>query len=271
VGGFSEHLIERSGYAREGFAQVYDRYRPSPPAALLDLLTLVARIERPRLVVDLGSGTGLSTRVWSARAHEVVGVDANAAMVERAREVTDAPNVRYVNAFGAETGLAEGAADIVTCAQAFHWMEPAPVLAEAARILRRGGVFAAYDYDVPPIVEPEVDAAFEEHHQARGAARRRLGIEAGAARWWKDRHLERIRESGHFRFAREAVCHGWDGADAARMVGLAESIGGPRELFGGAAPEVAETFERLRGVAERVLGDHTWPMVVCYRVRLGIK
>ena len=267
---FSQQLIERSGYEREGFADVYDLHRPEPPAGLLDLLTLVAQVERPRLVVDLGCGTGLSTRVWAERADEVVGVEPNASMVARARRATAAANVRYVEAYASETGLAEGAADIVTAVQAFHWMEPQPVLAEAARILRPGGVFAACDYDVPPVVHPEVDAVFAEHFEARRAARRRLGLTAGAARWPKDQHLEQIRASGHFELARELVCHGRHEATAERVVGLAESIGGPRAIFTDRAPEVAETSERLREAAYRILGDRTWPMVTCLRVRVGI-
>ncbi len=46
----------------------------------------------------------------------------------------------------------EGTAGIVTCAQSFHWMEPESTFIEVARILRPGGVFAAYDYDRPPTV-----------------------------------------------------------------------------------------------------------------------
>jgi SAM-dependent methyltransferase len=270
MGDFSRTLIGRSGYQREGFADVYDAHRPAPPAALLDILELLAQVERPRLVVDLGAGTGLSTRVWADRADEVIGVEANAAMLERARAAA-AANVRYVGAFAAATGLDGGRADVVTCAQAFHWMEPGAVLAEAARLLRPGGVFAAYDYDVPPLVQPDVDAAFEAHFEARRAARGRLGIEAGANTWPKERHADQIRASGHFRFARELVCHGRGEANAARIVGLAESIGGPRALFGSAAPEVEESFLLLRETAARVLGDRNWPMFVCYRIRAGIK
>jgi SAM-dependent methyltransferase len=268
---FSETLIARSGYDRVGFAAVYDTHRPSPPAALLDILLLVAQIKRAHLVVDLGSGTGLSTRVWSDYADEVVGVEANPHMLDRARAATGAANVRYVWARAARTGLSAGDADIVTCAQSFHWMEPAKVLTEAARLLRAGGVFAAYDYDVPPVVEPKVDDAFAALFTAREAARKRLHLEAGAATWPKERHLEEIRASGHFRFARELTCHGFDEATAERVVGLAESIGGPRALFDGAAPEVDESFARLRDLAQAVLAEGRWPMVVCYRVRLGVK
>lgn len=267
---FSEALVARSGYERSGFADVYDASRPAPPPELLSILALVAEIERPRLVVDFGAGTGLSTRAWAERADEVVGVEANAAMLARARAATDAANVRYVQAFAADTGLASGAADIVTCAQSFHWMEPDPVLAEAARLLRPGGVFAAYDYDVPPVVQPDVDAAFAELFARRRAARTRLGLEAGATTWPKERHVEQILSSGRFRHARELVCHGFDEADADRVVGLAESIGGPRVLFDGGAPEVDAAYERLRQVAHERLGSECRPMVVCYRIRLGV-
>jgi hypothetical protein len=55
------------------------------------------------------------------------------------------------------------------------------------------------------------------------------------------------------------------------MVGFAESIGGPRELFTEQAPEVGDAFERLRETAARVLGTRTWPVLLCYRIRAGIK
>jgi SAM-dependent methyltransferase len=269
VNEFSQELIDRSGYLAEGFADVYDRHRPAPPPALLDVLALVAQVERPRLVVDVGCGTGLSTRAWVDRAEQVVGVEPNPRMVERARRATTAPNVRYVEAYAAETGLPAGGADLVTVSQAFHWMEPGAVLEEAARILRPGGVFAAYDYDVPPLVEPDVDEAFARFFEGRRAARTRLGMEAGAAVWPKEGHLEQIRASGRFRYARELVCNGWDEADADRICGLAESIGGPAAIFE-RAPEVGEAHHHLKEVAHRILGERTWPMVVGYRIRLGI-
>ena len=266
---FSQKLIGRSGYLEEGFADVYDRYRPSPPAGLFDVLTLAAGVERPRLVVDLGCGTGLATRAWGERADEVFGVEPNPRMLERARKSTEQPNIRYVEAYGADTGLPAGRADLVTSFQSFHWMEPQPVLAEAARILRVGGVFAACDYDVPPYTEPEVDAAFADLMQARRERRHWLEVPAGAARWPKERHLDEIRASGRFRYTRELVASGRRETDAERTIGLAQSIGGPPELS--SATEVGEAFERLSETANRVLGDRTWRQLLCYRMRIGIK
>ena len=50
-------------------------------------------------------------------------------------------------------GLANGSADIITCSQSFHWMEPGSTIAEASRVLSHGGVFAAYDCDWPPTAD----------------------------------------------------------------------------------------------------------------------
>jgi hypothetical protein len=60
---FSDDAIRQSGYLREGFASVYHAFRPRPPGVLLDALTRYAG-GRPSLVVDLGSGTGLSSVAW---------------------------------------------------------------------------------------------------------------------------------------------------------------------------------------------------------------
>ena len=71
-----------------GFADRYDRYRPAPRAALVDVLTQLARAPRPKLVVDIGSGTGLATRLWTARAEKAVGIEPNGDM-RRQAEATD--------------------------------------------------------------------------------------------------------------------------------------------------------------------------------------
>jgi len=266
---FSRELIDRSGYAGDGFAGVYDRYRPRPPAVIRDVLVRCAGGRRPRLVVDLGCGTGLSTRLWADHAERVVGVEANPAMATLAREQEPSSTVEFADRFADDTGLEAGCADIVTCAQSFHWMDPRAVLPEAARLLRPGGVFAAYDYDVVPVVDPEVDAAFAALIAARAAARKRLGLEAGAARWPKSGHAERLRESGLFAHVREVHCHSEGSADAERIIGLAHSIGGPVAIFGDAAPEVTRTIDALARVADERLPEPR-PMLIGYTIRLGI-
>src|SRR5262245_42615590 len=62
-----------------GFADLYDSYRPSAPSRLGPILAAYAGAARP-VVVDLGSGTGLSTRWAAAWAGRVVGVEPNSDM-----------------------------------------------------------------------------------------------------------------------------------------------------------------------------------------------
>jgi ubiquinone/menaquinone biosynthesis C-methylase UbiE len=174
--------------------------------------------------------------------------------------VTEAANVRYVAGWSYATGLPDGVADVVTCSQSFHWMEPRATLDEAARILRTGGVFAVYDYEVPPFVHPEIDAAFDEYLRRRREARARAGIPPAD----KTRHLARIEASGHFRFARRLLLHGEEDVDAQRVVGYALSIGPVLE-------ELEDAILRLRETADRVLGDRIVRWVAGYFVYFAVK
>lgn len=268
MGDFSRDLIGRSGYAIEGFADAYDGARPSPPAVVLDVLERCAG-RRPQLVVDLGSGTGLSSRAWGGRSERVIGVEANPAMLAIAREATSAENVTYVEGYAEATGLEAGTADIVTCAQSFHWMDPHVVLPEAARLLRPGGVFAAYDYDVVPVIDPRVDAAFARVIDVRWEVRERLGILAGSSLWPKSQHADRISESGLFAFVREVHCHGELVADGRRIIDLAHSLGGPSDIFDGQAPDLDEATDELARLALELLPEPR-AMVLGYSIRLGI-
>jgi predicted TPR repeat methyltransferase len=58
-----------------GFAEVYDRVRPSPPEAIADLLLQLAKIEIAGRVVDLGCGSGLSMMMWVGKTRSIIGVE----------------------------------------------------------------------------------------------------------------------------------------------------------------------------------------------------
>jgi len=83
------------------FVECYDRLRPKPSAELISLLGQLAPAQPPGLVVDLGSGTGISTFPWSAHAERVIGIEQNPEMLAAARR---APNVEYRLAAAQEPG-----------------------------------------------------------------------------------------------------------------------------------------------------------------------
>jgi len=219
---------------RGGFAVRYGQLRPRPPDDLFALLLSLLPARTPELVVDLGSGTGISAVPWSGHARRVIGIELNSEMLHAAAR---APGTRYVRASATQTGLRGARADIVTCAQWFHWMDPQPTIAEIARILRPGGVFAAYDYDWPPLADWEVDAAFGRVIEAAGV---------DLARPEKARHLDNLAASGRFRAVREVFLHSRELASAAYIARLPL-------VFGLVARMLAE------GTAERDLGlDTLW-------------
>src|SRR5579884_2606214 len=205
-----------------GKANSYDRARPAPPQALLDLLTQMMHTPQPALVVDLGSGTGLSTAVWGGRAARVIGIEPNDDMRrEAAHKIAGQPyaaQIEYREGNAQQTGLPDGCADIVTAAQSFHWMEPAATLAEVARILRPGGLFAAYDYDSPPAIHWELDRLAQEENLRFVKLIQERGLAHTLKIWPENKSLAPLRECGHFRFTREVLLHSIEQGDAARFL-----------------------------------------------------
>ncbi|PYQ12000.1 MAG: SAM-dependent methyltransferase [Acidobacteria bacterium] len=130
--------------SRERFsaaADLYHRYRPSYPDALVDWIERTAGLLPPARVADVGCGTGVSTRLIAARGFDVTGIDPNEAMLAHARA---AGGARYRRGTATETGLGDRSVDLVTVAQAFHWFDVPAALAEFRRILAGPGWCAAF-------------------------------------------------------------------------------------------------------------------------------
>jgi SAM-dependent methyltransferase len=130
----------RTSWAADGAAVVYDRSRPGYAPAGLDFALLpLAGLAAPR-VLDLAAGTGQVTRLLLARGLDVVAVDPAPGM----RKVLEhnARAARVLAGSAEEIPLPDGAVDLVTVGQAFHWFDLERALPELARVLRPGGVLA---------------------------------------------------------------------------------------------------------------------------------
>jgi SAM-dependent methyltransferase len=249
-------------------AEIYAEHRPSPPEVLAEILTGFAGIARPALVVDLGCGTGLSTRYWAARADQVIGIDPTDAMRSQAR---GADNISYRRGFSHETGLPDGCADIVACSQALHWMDPFPTFREVRRILRPGGVFAACDYDWPPMTGVwEADEAYDACQRQGRALEKSRGVSDAVRQWDKATHLQRMRESGVFRHVREVLAHHHEPGTSDRFVGLLRSQGWAATLLNSGLTEKDLGLDVLREKADRLLGNEPRMWHWSSRVRVGI-
>jgi ubiquinone/menaquinone biosynthesis C-methylase UbiE len=258
-----------------GEAALYDQTRPRPPLILLDILTQLIHTPQPALVVDLGSGTGLSTMAWGERAQRVIGIDPNADMLSQAiRRSESQPHtaqIEFREGVSDQTGLPDESADIVTCSQSFHWMEPASTLAEIARILRPGGIFAVYDYEWPPTLNWEAERIYQEVDARFDALAQERNLAQSLARWPKETHLDRMRASGHFRFTKELLLHHIEQGDADRFIGLIMTNGYSHMIKLNLITEQEIGLDKLKQAALQSIGSEPIPWYFSYKVRIGVK
>ena len=119
------------------------RHRPPYPHDLVERLGALAGPLDSR-VVDLGAGTGHLTWPLAHKGFRVAAVEPASAMLEALVASADAlpAQVTPVLASAESTGLESAAFDLALIADALHWMDPALVGAEVARLLAPGGALA---------------------------------------------------------------------------------------------------------------------------------
>jgi SAM-dependent methyltransferase len=122
-------------------AAAYAEFRPRYPDALF--AELAALLPGRSLGWDVGTGNGQAAVALARHVDRVIATDASAAQIAAAEPH---PRVEYRVAPAESSGLPDASADVVTVAQALHWFDRDAFFAEAARVLRPGGVLAAWTY-----------------------------------------------------------------------------------------------------------------------------
>lgn len=101
-------------------------------------------------LLDIGTGTGRIAEFFADRAERIVALDKNLEMLRVARaklQHLPAAQIELVQGDFAELPFADASFDTVILHQVLHFApDPAPALAEAARVLRTGGRIAIVDF-----------------------------------------------------------------------------------------------------------------------------
>ncbi|MGL4773975.1 MAG: class I SAM-dependent methyltransferase, partial [Clostridium sp.] len=236
-----------------GVSGIYDKNRPTPPEEIIKILKSYLGRE-VELVVDLGSGTGLSSRIWWNHAKNIIGVEPNNEMREEATKKTENENICFIEGVSNKVDLHDEVCDIVTCSQSFHWMEPKSTINEVARLLKNGGIFAAYDCDWPPTVNHKVEMEFL---KLRKKAEEVLNSkdEKKAKKWRKSEHLKDIKESGYFIFSKEICVHSKEVCSAERFINLTLSLGGVQSAILRYEDEIKDDVIKFKEVIMEEFGE----------------
>jgi SAM-dependent methyltransferase len=118
----------------------YIRYRPSYPLAVVDWLAAECGLAGSSRIADVGSGTGILSRLFLDFGCDVFGVEPNADMRAAAeRQFAGDPRFHSVDGRAESTTLPDASVDFVTAGQSFHWFDAAAARAEFHRILKPGG------------------------------------------------------------------------------------------------------------------------------------
>lgn len=255
-----------------GFGDDYDRYRPTPPEVIKEILINYLDKE-PETVVDLGCGTGLSTFIWKESAKQIIGIDPNKDMLDTAMRnkdsYTGSNHILFKMGYSNETNIDSGYADIITCASAFQWMEPESTVHEALRILKDGGIFAIYNHDGIPAVDWEIEKAYKKMFLKFYTALDELrGRETP---WTIEKYLEFLKESGKFNFIKEVVLHSKVTMTAEDIIGFAFSQGALHEIRKHNISWAEEEIEKFIKLVHSRIGDNTKEAIFSYRMRISRK
>lgn len=133
-------------------ASDYAVFRPKYPVELFDWLA--SRCPGHDTAWDCACGSGQATGSLASRFGRVVGTDASSIQVSSAEA---AAKTSFVVAASEHAPLADNSVDLVAVAAALHWFACEDFFSEVRRVVRPGGVFAAWSYGMPYIDAVEVE------------------------------------------------------------------------------------------------------------------
>jgi len=118
----------------------YVKYRPGYPDEVITFLQNECNLSGDSVIADIGSGTGIFTKLLLDRGYKVYAVEPNQDMQLAAKQQLGSnKNFSAVDGSAEATTLPAGGIDLIVCAQAFHWFNNEKTKAEFKRILKHGG------------------------------------------------------------------------------------------------------------------------------------
>jgi len=138
------HVPDFSGVSEE-----YAASRPLYPPALFEWLASCS--DRRETAWDVATGNGQAALGLAPHFTRVIATDLSSNQLRHAKPH---PRIEYRVAAAEESGLAADSVDLVVAAAAIHWFDLDRFYGEVDRVVRRGGVLAAWTYHVAHVGPP---------------------------------------------------------------------------------------------------------------------
>lgn len=115
----------------------YVKYRPHYPLEMLEFFRNELNLQKSSVIADIGSGTGISAKLFLENNNKVFGIEPNELMRKASEEyLSNFSNFQIVDGTAENTTLEDNSVDFIVAAQAFHWFDNKQTLSEFRRILR---------------------------------------------------------------------------------------------------------------------------------------
>ena len=124
-------------------ASEYTRYRPHYPEALFEYLGKL--VSSRRRAWDCATGSGQAAIGLTPYFEEIIATDASDEQIANA---VAHDRITYVVVPAEKTEITSGSVDLIAVAQALHWFDFDRFYAEVRRVLKEGGVLAAWSYSL---------------------------------------------------------------------------------------------------------------------------
>jgi SAM-dependent methyltransferase len=133
-------------------AAEYAHLRPTYPD---DLFAFLATVVPSRAVAwDCATGNGQAATHLAKYFDLVMATDESGEMIAQAPRD---PRIVYRVAEAEDSGLEDGSVDLVAVASAIHWFDLQRFYAEVRRVVKPGGIIAAWTY-YTPVFDSQIDA-----------------------------------------------------------------------------------------------------------------
>lgn len=147
---FKNHFSKQAG--------LYVKYRPMYPDALYAYLATL--VPAHNLAWDCGTGNGQAAIALTPFFDTIVATDPSA---EQIQHCFPHEKISYRVEKAETSSLAEASADLITIANALHWVNSDAFYAEVRRVGKPGGILAAWAYALPQ-VSASADPLIRELH-----------------------------------------------------------------------------------------------------------